>query len=102
MIMSKEPVSLAEVASMVKHDDDKNVALAVYLKNFNKLTKDKAFKLKEEIEGLNNPKVKKEIVVKIIDFLPKDAIDLQKIFNDSSLTEEEINALLSVISNYRT
>lgn len=102
MITKKEPVSLAEVTSMVKHDDEKNAALVSYLKNFNKLKKEKAFKLKEEIDALNNPKIKKEQVVKIIDFLPKDGVDLQKIFNESILSEEEINALLSVISNYRT
>jgi len=102
MILQKEPISLAEVASIIKHDDEKNAALLAYLKNFNKLTKEKAFKLMKDIEGLNNPKIKKEILVKIIDFLPEEAVDLQKIFNDSSLTEEEINSLLSVISNYRT
>jgi len=53
-----------------------------------------------EIENLNNPKIKEEHIVKIVDFLPKDVEDVSKIFNDISLNEEETNVILALVKKY--
>lgn len=96
MILSKKPLSLVEVKEYRKKaDEDKPID--IYLNKFCETTKDKAKKLAESIIALNNPKIKQEHIVKIIDLMPEDAEDLNKIFNEMSLTEEEANAVLSVV-----
>jgi DNA-directed RNA polymerase subunit F len=99
MILSKTPVTLGKVQEIVKPLEEKQ-ELKDYLKKFVKLKKDKAEALVKEITGLNNLKIKEEHIVKIADFVPKSAEELNKIFTDVSLTEEETNAILEITEKY--
>ena len=99
MITAKTPLMLAEVKEMVDALEERQT-LKDYLKTYTKLTKDKAEKLKGEILGLNNPKIGEVHAVKVADFLPTEARDVNKIFNDVSLNEEETNAILEVVKRY--
>ncbi|MBS3099100.1 hypothetical protein J4462_02720 [Candidatus Pacearchaeota archaeon] len=98
-ILSKTPVILAEVKDIVDKIENKQ-ELQDYLKKFTVLKKDKALALKKEISELNNPKIKEENIVKIVDFLPKDSEDVNKIFTEISLNEEEINAIVEIVRKY--
>ena len=98
-ILEKTPMTLAEVKEIVKDLEEKQ-PLKDYLKKFAKLSKEKATKLKEELVKLNNIKIKEENIVKIVDFLPKDAEDLNKIFTEVTLSEAEINEILEVVKKY--
>lgn len=99
MILSRKPLSIAEVKVYIKDLDGKKPIID-YTKNFESLSKQDAEKLSKEIQALNNPKIKDEHIVKIVDFLPKDSEDINKIFIDVSLTEEESNAILNLVKNY--
>ena len=99
MILERMPVTLAEVNSYIK-DSDEKIPLHDYLKAFSNLPLEKAKKLKEEIRALNSHKIKEETIIKIVDMLPQDSEDLSKIFNDVSLSEEESQAIISIIKNY--
>jgi DNA-directed RNA polymerase subunit F len=98
-ILNKTPLCLAEVKEYIKNLEEKKT-MEVYIKRFGNLTKDKAEKLKEELTALNNPKINAEYTVKIIDFLPKDAEDLNKIMVDANLSEEESKSILDVVKKY--
>jgi len=99
MILERTAVTLAEVKEIVNDLEGKE-DLNVYLKKFNKLTKDKALALSEEIQGLENMKIRGDDVIKLVDFLPKDVEDLNKIFREVSLTEEESNAIIDITKKY--
>jgi len=96
MILDKKPLTLGEVKKYVEGLENKE-PLAEYLKKFGKLSSEEAIKLKEALVSLNNPKIREEGIVKAVDFLPKDVEDVNKIFSDSNLNDEEANALLKVI-----
>ncbi|MFH1425233.1 MAG: hypothetical protein ABIG28_00685 [archaeon] len=98
-IQSRKPVMLAEVKEIVDKVEEKP-ELKAYLKKFTKLKKEKVEVLKKEIEALNNLKIKEENIIKIVDFVPKDAEDVNKLFTEVSLTEEEINAILEITKKY--
>ena len=40
-------------------------------------------------------------MVKIVDLLPEDSIDINKIFTDVSLDENETNKILEVVKKYK-
>jgi len=96
MILDKKPLTLGEVKKYVEGLESKE-PLMEYLKKFGKLSSEEAIKLKEALVSLNNPKIREEGIVKAVDFLPKDVEDVNKIFSDSNLNDEEANALLKVI-----
>nr|AQS33352.1 hypothetical protein [uncultured archaeon]AQS34132.1 hypothetical protein [uncultured archaeon] len=98
-ILHKTPISMPEVKEIVGKLEEKT-ELKAYLKKFTKLSKAKAEELKKEINALNNIKIKEENVVKIIDFSPKEPEELNKIFTEVSLSEEETNAILAITRKY--
>ena len=44
-------------------------------------------------------KLKREHLVKIIDLLPEDSSDLNKVFTDVSLNEDENNKILELVKS---
>jgi len=98
-ILNKTPLTIAEAKSYLKESEEKKPVDA-YFKEFASLNLDKAKKLSEDIKALNNPKLKEEDIVKIVDFLPQDSEDLNKICLEVSLSEEEINKILELVKKY--
>ncbi len=94
-----KPLYLSEVKELAG-DLSEKPALHEYLKEFCKIDKKKSEELVSALEGLKNLKLKDEFVVKIVDLLPRDAESVNKIFNDVSLDEKEINDILAVVKEY--
>jgi len=45
-------------------------------------------------------KLKEEHIVKIVDFMPSDASELNKVIIEVSLDAEEVNKILEVVGKY--
>lgn len=99
MIISLQPVSLAEVEDYLQDVEEKK-EMRDFIKKFTKLSKEDSDKLREELVKLNNHKIKKEYLVKTIDFLPRDLEDIHKIFSDVALDEKEANEILDIVRKY--
>ncbi len=101
MILDRTPLNLNEVEKITKEipESPKKEEIETFLKKFNKTKSEQAKKIKEELEKLDLLKVKREHIVKVIDLLPADASDLNKIFADISLNEDETNKILEIIKN---
>ncbi len=99
MILDRTPLNLNEVKELLDEtaDSEKKIEMEVYLKKFLKTKPESAKKIKEELESLDLLKVKREHIVKVVDLLPKDASDLNKIFIDVSLNEDETNKILEIV-----
>jgi len=99
MILDRKPLDLNEVQEILKDipENEKKAQTEIYLKKFLKTKPEKAKKIKEELEKLDLLKIKNEHIIKIVDLMPEDASDLNKIFTDVSLTEDETNKILDVI-----
>jgi|SRR3989338_159416 len=100
MIKEMKPLSLAEAKQLIE-DNGGNEIAEEYLKKFNKLKVKEAQELRKEIEALDNHKIKSEQVVKIVDFLPEDASDVNKIFTDISLDDNEIKQVTAIVAKYK-
>ncbi|HVY01363.1 MAG TPA: hypothetical protein VHA12_01205 [Candidatus Nanoarchaeia archaeon] len=99
MILNQKMVTIAEAKSYIKNLEEKQ-ALHDYFKKFSVLTLANAEKLMGELKALNNIKLREEHYIKIVDMLPSDSEELAKIANDVSLSEEETQAILSLVKNY--
>lgn len=99
MIIERTPLNLNEVDKIIKDipDSPKKEEIVDFLKKFMKTKNEQAKKIKEELETLDLLKVKREHIVKIADLLPQDASDLNKIFVDISLNEDETNKILEIV-----
>lgn len=99
MILEKQPLPLAEVRTYVDKLEDKQ-SIQKYLKTFTLLSKEKAIDLMKELKSFDKVKLSEENIVKIIDFLPRDVSDLNKILVDTNLSEDEANSILEIVKKY--
>jgi DNA-directed RNA polymerase subunit F len=100
MIKESRPVSMAEVVKLVG-DSEKAEEIKKFVKNFDVLKVEKVEELAKEIEALDLIKLKDIHVVKIVDFVPTDAEELNKVLIDVSLDADEVNKILDVTKKYR-
>ena len=92
---------MAEINEYVKKDEESETEIIGFIKKFNKLKAKEAKELRNEIENLNIIKIKQENTVKIIDILPETSEELNKIFIDVSLDEDETKKILEAIKKFK-
>ena len=92
---------MAEVIEYVKKSGEGEAEIVGFIKKFNELKVKEARELKQEIEVLGIIKIKPEYTVKMIDLLPETAEELNKIFVDVSLDEDETKKILDTIKKYK-
>ena len=101
MIKNSEPLSMAEVLEYVKKGEETDSEIIGFIKKFNKLKTKEAGELKQEIDSLNIIKIKPDYAVKLIDLLPENSEELNKIFVDVSLDEDETKKILDTIKKFK-
>ena len=101
MIKERAPLNMYETLDVLDNlkETDRTKDIKGFIKKFAETTPAKAKKLKEELEGLNIIKLKNTDIVKIIDIMPENAIELNKIFTEVSLDSDETSKILNAIKN---
>lgn len=99
VIKEESPLTLAEVYDLVE-DNEKGEEIKKFLKTFVKTNAKNAKKMKQELTDLDLIKLKEINIIKIIDFMPENSSELNKILIDVSLDEEETNKILDVVKKY--
>lgn len=97
-------ISMAEALSILESMDinkEKKKEIETYLKKFIKINKEKAQKMREEIEKLEIIKIKPHHISQIINIMPENASELNKIFTDTTLNEDETNRILEIVRKYK-
>jgi DNA-directed RNA polymerase subunit F len=102
MIKERKPLNMCEVSDVLKElkETDKTKDLKLFIKEFCKLTPAKARELKEDLLKLDIIKLKEGDIAKVIDVMPEDATELNKIFVDITLDADETNKILEAIKKY--
>lgn len=100
MINNYESLSIPELLEYVKKSEG-NENLVKLIKNFTKLNLKEAQKLREKIQGLELMKLKSEQITKIIELMPENQDDLNKIFVDVKLDEDESKKVLETVKEFK-
>jgi len=85
----------------IEKDRDSEANIKNFIKKFVKLSQKEAKELRKELESLELMKLRKEHIVKIIDLMPENAEDLNKIFIDISLNEDETKKVLETVKKFK-
>ena len=101
MINKIYPLSMAESLEYVKKTETGDSDVVGFAKKFTKMKTETAKDIRKKIEELNLLKVKPEHISKIIDIMPEDAGDLNKVFIDVSLDEDETKKILEIIKEHK-
>jgi len=98
MIKTKELLSMAEAIEYIDKADSTDVK--GFIKKFTKLKPKEAKELRKKLEEWNMIKLRTEQIVKIIDLLPENQEDLNKIV-DVSLDEDETKKILETVKEFK-
>lgn len=99
MIKSQESLSMVEAMNLVKRSETENPELEGFVKKFVDVKVD-GEGIRERISSFGMIKVNPHDISKIIDIMPQDAADLNKIFTEVSLDENESKQILDVIKEF--
>ncbi len=101
MIKEMTPMSMSESLEYIKGDDEKSAEIKGFIKKFVKISPKDAKEMRDKLEALNLLKLKPEYAVKIIDLLPDNSENLNKIFTDVGLDEDETKKILDIVKEYK-
>lgn len=101
MIITKEPLSMAEAFKYIKKDEAGETDIVGFIKKFIKIKKAKAEELRKKLKALELMKVKDKHIAKIIDLMPENREDLNKIFIDVSLNEDEAQKIVNTVKEFK-
>lgn len=97
MIKNTTPLSMAESSEYLEKGDD----TLVFIKKFTSLKSEKAKELRKKLQDLGNIKINEMHISKVIDVLPEKAEEVNKIFTDVGLDEDETKKILEIVKEYR-
>ena len=101
MIRYREPLSMTESLEFIEDKKDSEADIKKFIKKFVKLKSEDAKKLREKLSLLGLLKLKQEYIAKIIDIMPENQENLNKIFTDVGLDEDESKKILETIEEFR-
>ncbi|MAG10952.1 hypothetical protein CMI44_01425 [Candidatus Pacearchaeota archaeon] len=101
MIKSKEALSMSEALEYLKGKGSEEEKARSFIQKFVKLNPKDAKEMKEKLAKLDLMKMKSEQIVKVIDILPEDKEDLNKIFANVNLDEDETKKILDPVKEYK-
>lgn len=101
MIKERMPLTMNESRELLEglKETDRNKDIKAFIKKFAKLDDKEAQKLKQELESLEIIKLRQADIIKIIDIVPENATELNKIFTETSLDADETTKILDTIKN---
>lgn len=101
MIKQNNSLSIAEALKYVDSKNESEAKIKKFMENFKKLDIDEAKGLRKKLEVMELLKMKDSHISKIIDLVPEDKENLNKIFTDVSLTEDESKQILDAIEEFK-
>ena len=97
MIIKSNSLSAAESQRYIGKDQE---AISHFIKKFTKLNVKQAKDFREKLEALNLIKMNNNYISKVIDIMPSNSEELNKIFTDVSLDENEANKILDTVKQF--
>ncbi len=101
MIKNTTPISMAESLEYLEKEKKAEKPVADFIKKFVKINPKDAKKLRKELEELKIIKINNMDISKLIDIMPEKAEEINKIFVDVSLDENETKRVLDTIKKFR-
>jgi DNA-directed RNA polymerase subunit F len=101
MIRNRESLSMSEATEHMKEGKGNATELSGFIKKFSKISVKDSKNLRKKLEGLELIKIDGKDISKIIDLMPENEEELNKIFVGISLDEEEIKKILDLVKEFK-
>ncbi len=106
-IIEQEPVALSEVRKALESSDEENQNFRItktkeYLEYFARISEKEAKDLRKKIEDLKVPRLKDEMIIKVIDLLPESEEEVSLIFQAYPITisSQNLKKIASTVKEF--
>lgn len=100
MIKNTETLSMAEATEYIDKKDEQGAKTLAFIKKFVSITPAKAKEMRKQLEDINSVKLNEHNITKVIDLLPENTEEVNKIFTDVSLDEDETKKIIEIVKQY--
>ena len=109
-VVSETSISLADLKANLERIKARDTELNFrgqktdeYLQIFANLSQSESHELKKKLDELQIPRLKEDIVIKLLDLLPANAEDLKVILQgyNLTLTADNLKKIIDVVEGYR-
>jgi len=101
MIKNTTSLSMAESLEYIEKDKKAEKPVTDFIKKFSKISPKEAKELRKKLEELKIVKMNDSNISKLIDILPEKAEEINKIFIDIGLDENETKKILDTIKEFK-
>lgn len=101
MIKNTIPLSMVEALEYLNPEKDSEKNVKDFIKKFVKMNPKEAKDLRKKLMELNLIKMNETNICKLIDLLPEKPEEVNKIFVDVSLDENETKKILDTIKEFK-
>jgi len=101
MIKENKSLSMTEALRYTSAKKESGAQIKSFIEKFQILDFKKAKELRKKLQQMDLLKMKETHISKIIDIMPENKENLNKIFTDIGLTEDENKQILDAIQEFR-
>lgn len=101
MIDKIEPLSMPETLAYISKSKDKEKDIIGFIKKFSKVDQKDALTLRKKLRELDLIKINEEHISKIINIMPENLEEVNKIFTDVGLDEDETKKILETVKQFK-
>ena len=98
MIKKSTPLSMAESTEYLKKDQEE---IKGFIGKFTKIKPKEAKELRIKLEDFDSMKIRAFQISKVIDLLPTTPEEINKIFTDVSLNEDETKKIIDLVKQFK-
>jgi len=91
---------MAEATEYISNKKEEGKQIKSFIKKFSKISPEKAKELRKKMQEKDLIKINEKHISKIIDLLPTDPEELNQIFTDIGLNNDEIEKTLETIKEF--
>ncbi len=100
MIKNTETLSMAEASEYIDKKDEQGAKILGFIKKFTDITSINAKEMRKKLEDLESVKLNENTITKVIDLLPESVEEVNKIFTDVGLDEDETKKIIEIVKQY--
>lgn len=98
MIRKSEPLSIAEAKEYIKKEQEN---LKGFVSKFSALKTEQAKDFRKKLQELDLMKLDEKKISMVIDLLPTSPEEINKIFTDVSLDEDETKKVIDIVKQFK-
>jgi DNA-directed RNA polymerase subunit F len=101
MIKNTQPISMSEAREYLDKKKESDAKTLRFIEKFNDIDVKKAKEMRKQLEEIDSAKLNEFNVTKVIDLLPDNPEEVNKIFTDVGLDEDETKKIIEIVKQYK-